>query len=180
MLLACGLGRTSEMDKSKEVDKMVYKPKDAVYSGNHVVIITEEPFIEISLEKRKELMDTLSSTYPSNEIEISNFDNPYFVDAGGYFESVHCNLCGSEISMDDWTTKMEEASWVDFSSLTFETPCCGKQNSLNLLNYKPNVGFSKLQVRIVNLDYHENQAMELLNKVEAVLKIQMKVFYYNH
>ncbi|MDE6566603.1 MAG: hypothetical protein K2K70_02580, partial [Lachnospiraceae bacterium] len=72
---------------------------------------------------------------PGYQIETEVFETIQFVDCGGELEKIKCPDCGEEISFDWWGEVMNTAAEKDFSDLSVKLPCCGRDGSLNDLEY---------------------------------------------
>jgi hypothetical protein len=73
-----------------------------------------------------------------------------FVDAGSNFESVHCPVCGADISLQWWKHQMDTAWNTRFEQLTVDLPCCNSSLSLNDLTYTWPQGFARWYLSAAN------------------------------
>lgn len=94
----------------------------------------------------------LSSTFPKAQaISFRLWGSLQFVDNAGFFESVYCPQCKSEIDSDWWTTSMN-FKWNDdlkgFENLDIETPCCKFKTSLNDLEYHSQACFAVRAIEV--------------------------------
>jgi hypothetical protein len=78
-----------------------------------------------------------------------------FVDCGANFESIHCHLCDSELSMDWWQQAMARAASTAFENRVVELPCCGARVGLEMLRYEWPQGFARFVLEALNADIGE-------------------------
>ena len=111
-------------------------------------------------DKAKEYLETILK---STKVKFTQTEKVEFVDQGSSFESVACNVCGKSISNDAWQREMDNAYRKHFADLTFITPCCHKQTTLNDLNYNAPAGFAKFIIEIPDPsgDIEPNEITEL-------------------
>ncbi|MGW1028855.1 hypothetical protein ACWD4J_35125 [Streptomyces sp. NPDC002577] len=81
------------------------------------------------------------------DYSVRTHDEVVFVDQGGNFESVSCPYCSSALD-DWWQERMGEAAETSFSQLTVTTPCCGREVSLNDLDYRMPAGFARFEIEV--------------------------------
>jgi hypothetical protein len=84
-----------------------------------------------------------------------------FVDQGEGFEWARCPKCGSEIDLDWWGEMMDGAAESDFEHLDVRPVCCGKNVSLNDLEYHQPAGFARFVVEVEGYDGGFLEAKEL-------------------
>lgn len=109
----------------------------------------------------------LTSLYKTEQIEFPSTDTIEFVDQGGNFDNVFCNLCGQNIEIEDWQNAMDNAYQNQFTELTFVTACCDKKTSLNDLIYHSPAGFAKFVMAI--LDAQSELSEKDFKKLQDIL-----------
>ena len=87
---------------------------------------------------------------PDCQIEAEIFETTQFVDCGGELEEIKCPDCGEDISFDWWGEVMETAAEKEFSDLSVKLPCCGRDSSLNDLEYYLPCGYARMEITIAN------------------------------
>jgi hypothetical protein len=90
----------------------------------------------------------LKGIFKSNDIKLEQTESIEFVDPGSNFEAISCNLCGKNINNEVWQNAMDKAYKKHFSDLSFFTPCCHKQTTLNDLTYHASAGFAKFIISV--------------------------------
>jgi hypothetical protein len=126
---------------------------------------------DIQQEKAKMF---LSGVFDLLHTELITTEEIEFVDQGENFESVSCNLCGQDISGEDWQDKMDLAYQSLFKNLNIMTSC-QHETSLNDLNYKWPAGFAKFVISISDAQNvpSENELMQL----HEILGMRMRVIW---
>ncbi|WP_053367949.1 hypothetical protein [Bacillus sp. FJAT-27245] len=99
--------------------------------------------------KEAELFVKSVSNYFS-DIQLLLTDEVRFIDLGENFETVSCQFCHSDLSIDWWVEAMSEADTSQFTNLQVIVPCCHMESSLNDLNYKWNAGFARFSIEFYN------------------------------
>lgn len=125
-------------------------------------IPTNPNFIPTTLNQGK-AKTYLKGIFKGVEVELIQTANVEFVDPGSNFETITCNLCGKNINNDVWQNAMDKAYKNHFTDLSFTTPCCHKQTTLNDLTYHWPAGFAKFAVTISDPvgDINSSQIAEL-------------------
>ena len=90
----------------------------------------------------------MTKLFNHEEIKFEITDSIKFIDQGANFEKVLCNFCGTDIETTAWQNAMDRAFENNFNNLSFTSPCCNKQTSLNDLNYIWPAGFAKFAINI--------------------------------
>lgn len=73
-----------------------------------------------------------------------------FVDNGVNLETIRCPHCNEVLPEDWWGTAVDQAGKTKFDNLVVQTPCCGRQVSLNDLVYDWPAGFARFSISILN------------------------------
>lgn len=135
-----------------------------------IKIIPTEPLLKLQVEKLQEVKRFLEDNLTCDEIEITNYETPAFIDCGENLERIFCLECGKEISFDWWHEAMDEAyEETEFKDLDITLPCCGKEGSLNTLRYDFACGFACCVVNIMNPWCQiENEVWENVQKMMGV------------
>ncbi|MDE6761683.1 MAG: hypothetical protein K2J90_13570 [Lachnospiraceae bacterium] len=89
---------------------------------------------------------------PDCQIEAEVFETTQFVDCGGELEVIKCPDCGEDISFGWWGEVMEKAAEKEFSDLSVKLLCCGRDSSLNDLEYYLPCGYARMEITIANLE----------------------------
>ena len=115
---------------------------------------------KLNQDKAEEFLKTL---FKNTKVEFIKTDNIEFVDQGVNFESISCNYCGRDITIENWQSAMDKAYKSNFKNLSFITPCCHKITTLNDLLYHPPAGFAKFVISIPNppVDITDKEIKEL-------------------
>jgi hypothetical protein len=102
-----------------------------------------------------------------------------FIDAGANLERITCPACGKEISHQWWASAMDEAYRSHFSILEVLTPCCGRQTTLNDLNYEFPQGFARfvLQARYPGI---ASLAQQSIDELERILGCHLRVIWAHY
>ena len=158
--------------------KLIYKPKNSVYSGFEIRLIPKQPDFEISENQAELLIDYLSKEFPGKEITARLDSSISFVDCGQGFEKVICPNCGEMISGELWQESMDKAYENDFKDLTFNTNCCQTITDLNSLKYELDCGFAKSMIEVNNPEKEINE-QKLLTDLKNLCGIDFKVIYAN-
>ncbi|WP_088892891.1 hypothetical protein [Leptolyngbya ohadii] len=107
-------------------------------------------------------------------IEILIYDSVQFIDQGENWESLCCSLCSSCLAIDWWQNSMDKAYETLFDNLSVTLPCCGRQTSLNDLNYQMPAGFSQFVLSIRDPNLGRNLTDSELEPIEKVLNCKVK------
>ena len=75
---------------------------------------------------------------------------------------------------------MDKAYQTSFVDLTFVTPCCQKQTSLNDLEYEMPSGFSKYVIAIIEPDIERNQKMEVIKNLKEILGQDIELIWAHY
>ncbi|WP_242206728.1 hypothetical protein [Aestuariivivens insulae] len=167
-------------NQTDEYFEIIYKPKSSIFSGDYLKIIPSDPNFEPTKEQQKIIINHLAKEYPNNEIKSTLSKNVEFIDSGGNFDSVKCNLCGKNIEIEDWQNDMDRAYQNSFSNLTFQTLCCQKETSLNELEYNMPCGFSKYQIEIINPGIENIEQIGLIKNIESIIDKKIKLIWAHY
>ena len=135
------------------------------------VLIPSEPFYTPSAEQSDAIKSVISD-YATLEI----LDKMQFADAGSNFESVCCPFCKTSL-MDWWCNAMDMAYSDEngFMQLCVTLPCCGKEASLNDLDYMWPQGFYRTKIIVASdKDTLENKA-DFIDKLKAITGISWRL-----
>ncbi|SRR5260221_1746170 len=119
----------------------------------------------------------LSEIYSSHYTEFKVTDSVEFVDQGENFESVSCNLCGQDISTEEWQDQMDKAYKNNFQDLNFQTSC-QHRTSLNDLNYKWPAGFAKFMIGIS--DAQREPGENILGQLRDILGAEIRIIWAHY
>lgn len=91
----------------------------------------------------------VAAIYPgAGAVDATVDDDPVFVDQGENFESVHCPHCAARMTIGWWHERMDEAWTSRCRVLDVRMPCCGRNSTLNDLDYRWPAGFARFVVRV--------------------------------
>ena len=149
--------------------------------GNNVAdyyskIIPADPFFVPEEERLKQTADYLLGALVAMEVTVHLSEAPEFIDCGGLLEAIRCPLCGAELDFDWWTGLMDERyGEKGFSDLTAVLPCCGRESSLDRLDYQAACGFARAEIRLL---YPRRQPDDdCLAQAEALLGTPVRAIY---
>ena len=138
-------------------------------------IISTNPSYAPETIKQEKAKAFLAELYKNKEVKFYNTDLIEFIDQGGNFDNVSCNLCGQEIEIEHWQNAMDEAFERAFIDLDFITLCCHQKTSLNDLNYEMAAGFAKFVMTIIDA---ANEIEEKdINNLEEILETKLKIIW---
>lgn len=144
-------------------------------STTFLKFILSEPTFVPNERSQQEALEFLRVEFGPSEIEIKTTDYIEFVDSGGNFAGVSCNLCKKKMSLEFWQNKMDSAFKNNFSNLLFQTECCQSSASLHDLLYDGPCGFAKFVISIRNTDYEDYY--ECKSKLEKILGTGLRQVY---
>ncbi len=107
-------------------------------------LIPNNPFYKPSNEQ----CDAIKSVIPP-DATLQTLSKVQFADSGENFESVCCPFCHADL-MDWWGGAMDAAYSEErgFMQLSVTMPCCGKESSLNNLEYSWPQGFYSAKITL--------------------------------
>ena len=88
----------------------------------------------------------LSRLLPGQAVEHRVYDEPVFIDQGENFEDVRCPSCGTVLDAGWWGERMDEADATGFTELGVRCPACGRDTTLNDLDYRLPAGFARFEL----------------------------------
>lgn len=144
-------------------------------SSDGWVIIPADPQFFPTEEKMWDCMIALVATFPDSEIQ-SRAGVIQFATSGQGFESILCNLCGSEFNIDTWSEMMDKAYESQFENLDVTMPCCGGVSSLNNLDYNTPQGLAKYDILVMQ-NYVDGDDDKIKNLLEGILDTGLRVFW---
>lgn len=118
-------------------------------SDNIIKIISKRHLDELPFSEEY-VISEVKKLLPNADVDCEKYNNVQFIDCGSNLESIHCPICGSNIDFDVWGEYMEAASENDFIKLDTVMECCGRNVSLNELDYYFECGFAKFEIDIIN------------------------------
>ena len=175
--MACAPNSNIIEEKTKSGIKIIYKPKDAVFSSNQLNIIPNRPDFSIDKETANKLLNFLSGKFNDKEISIELDSSICFVDCGENFEKILCPNCGKEIPGEEWHEAMDKAYEKNFSDLDFRPQCCDILTDLNLLNYQSACGFAKSIITIIDPDIEKLDKAKLLQDIKNICQVDFRIIY---
>lgn len=169
----------TNISRSQDAEKaeLIYKPKEAIYSGHQLRIIPSDPLYEPSPGIQKEGLGYLSAHFKKNEITSTLYKEVRFVDPGQNFEAVVCDGCGQEMAIEAWQEMMDVAYGTRFTDLSIVKPCCNKPSSLNDLQYQGPAGFARYVLTVI--DPPAEVDAEVFGELERALGTKLKTIYLN-
>lgn len=157
--------------------KLFYKPESATYSGHHLILIPIDPKYIPSRKQQQDSIKLLIEEYQNYEIESLLTKEVQFISQGQNFIDVSCNHCKKEFTINYWHSLMDQAYETNFENLSFKTSCCNKLANLNDITYNGPAGFATYSLTVINPDYIEMDDSELITKLEAILKIGIRIVW---
>ena len=157
--------------------KAPFKLTETISSSVLKIISTNPSYVP----EKKQLDDIkvfLAKLYKTENTEYVLTEAVEFVDQGGNFESVTCNLCGHNINIESWQNELDKASEKHFTDLIFITPCCKRKTSLNDLIYKSPAGFAKF---VINISDPKKELTETeLKKLQNIAGTKLRVVWAHY
>jgi hypothetical protein len=86
----------------------------------------------------------------ADEVQARLSDQVRFIDQGANLESVRCPYDDKQLTTEWWQETMDAANQSGFRDLSVILPCCGRNSSLNELNYKWPAGFARFSLEVHN------------------------------
>lgn len=153
-------------------------PQPNAMSETILKIISNNPSYTPDKIKQDEAKAFLNKIYLNKKKAFITTEDIEFVDQGGNFDSITCNLCGRNIDIDYWQDAVDKASKKEFKDLSFTTPCCHKKTSLNDLRYKSPAGFAKFVITIT--DPGKEISKEDLNNLEKIMGTSLRLVWAHY
>ncbi len=127
-------------------------------------LIPCNPFYVPSISERDAINNVIST-----EAVLEVMDKVQFADAGANFESVRCPFCHAEL-MEWWKDAMDVAYSDEkgFIQLGVTVPCCGKESSLNDLEYSWPQGFYTAKIVYRPYDDATDKEQNLLEELRTI------------
>ena len=147
-------------------------------SGSCIHIIPVDPtFVPTKRAQKAAAMILRAAAPKADEVSSEADEQIAFRDAGGNFDRVGCPACGKEIAVDTWHEWMDAAYSDDggFRLAPLLTPCCERSTTLNDLDYDMPQGFSRYELRAVNIN--KKLPSTVLKKLEAVLGCKLRIIH---
>jgi hypothetical protein len=120
----------------------------------------------------------LEELFGADQIELLETNDVEFIDPGQNLEHVYCNICNRELDLGYWSTIVDSASLNNFNDLTFLTPCCRNQASLNSLRYAMPAGFAKFSIQIMNLNFELSD--EDIQQLQTILDTPLRTIWAHY
>lgn len=136
-------------------------------------IIPCNPYSKSVKEKSEQITNYLKAVIEAKDYELLDYDVPQFVDCGSNLEEINCPYCESALDFEWWGEAMENVSQNNFSNLTVELPCCGRECSMNGLNYNMPCGFASCEIDIA--DSSAEIDMDVLRGLSRIVNEELKV-----
>lgn len=115
-----------------------------------VKIIPKNPVYSLPPKQADNIIHVLKTHCQAEQITVSFYEFPTFIDCGSNLQKINCPHCGMEISFDWWNKVMTSASQQHFQNLSIITPCCERESTLNALEYDFPCGFARLEFAMLN------------------------------
>lgn len=147
-------------------------------SDTYLRIIPASPSFVPDGDRQKEARDFLQDLFPDLDINFSTSPTIEFIDAGSNFEDVFCHQCGAQIEVEDWQDAVSACYETHFEQLSFKTPCCSAEVSLNDLKYSWPVGFSKFSISVMNPQDELDEAA--LEDLQIILRTALRVIWAHY
>jgi hypothetical protein len=179
LLFGCSNLSTEKMIETESEGSFAinFRPQNSVSSGRQLKIISISPDFAPTKDQQRKAMNFISAVFPTNEIKSQLDGEVSFIDPGGTFETVKCNLCGQPIEMDNWQTAMDKGYQTKFSDLSFQTPCCDKPSNLNSLAYEALSGFAKYSIVVINPDRGKTDLIKISRGLGEILGSEVRFIW---
>ena len=119
-------------------------------SDRIIRVIPTDPYYYIDRKTTQQIVDRIKWKIAAENVELKIYDTPAFIDCGSYLEKITCPACGENMDFDWWGTAMDAAWNNRFMDLSIKLPCCGRNSTLNDLQYDFPCGFSCMEINILN------------------------------
>lgn len=136
-------------------------------------IIPEQEKVYFHKALSQDMINCISREIKADSISYEEYDEISFIDCGGSLEEISCPYCHEIIPFDIWGDAMEKAAQNGFDDLKFRTSCCGKECSLNDLEYNFPCGFARCMIEIVNPDRELSEP--LIQQLEELSENKLRI-----
>lgn len=138
-------------------------------SDSHLRLLPTDPTWRPRPEAAERAVTTLEALIPeADHVEMKLYDEIRFIDPGANFERLSCPACRTELAMDWWSERMEQASAGSFRDRDVTTPCCGIRTSLDDLLYDWPAGFARAELSVLNPGRSSLDEAELARVADAL------------
>ena len=147
-------------------------------SDSYMRIIPVDPTFVPTKRAQKAAATILRAAAPkADEVSSETDEQIIFRDCGGNFEQIRCPACGKKIAVDTWQEWMDADHSDDsgFRLAPLSPPCCKRSTTLNDLDYDMPQGFSRYELRAMNIN--KRLPSTVLEKLEGVLGCKLRVIH---
>lgn len=142
-------------------------------SDDYLRLIPEDPVYIPSKEDQIEAEKYMLSLGEWTEsLSFQTQEEVIFVDQGSNFERLCCPYCKQELEIDWWQEAMDKASEDSFLNLEISLPCCGKECSINDLEYYWPAGFAQFIIEAFNPQ--AELSSENIKELERILNCKIR------
>jgi hypothetical protein len=123
----------------------------------------------------------LATAFPhASKVTVVVTDEVGVIDPGANLDDeIRCPMCDSEIDRTWWLAAMDKAAQTKFTQLDYIVPCCGCNLSLNNLNYRWGLGFSRFALEV--RDYDASALPEdTRRQLEELLGCELKIIWAHY
>ncbi|MDO8330669.1 MAG: hypothetical protein Q7T36_09375 [Fluviicoccus sp.] len=137
-------------------------------SDNWIELVPEHPRFIPDAANQRQARERLAEIAPTaDEIEIKVSERVVFFNCGSNFGRICCPSCGADIPFEWWQDRMDEDYEDGFKVAAYTAPCCGKESTLNDLDYEWPQGFGRFAIDVMNpkiskLDEKFKRELELI------------------
>lgn len=142
-------------------------------SENILKLIPKSPAYVPQNAMLQRACEMLTNFFPeARRVNCESTEQVSFIHQGQNWERVLCPTCKAELDSEWWRQAMKDASRTGFQDLSVATPCCGKTESLNDLQYEWPAGFARcvLEVYSPGGDINERQLGTLEKALDCGLR----------
>src|SRR5262245_2789778 len=123
-------------------------------SDKSIILVPDDPRFIPDAARQRQARDRFAEiASESDEIDIKVSERIEFFDCGANLERILCPSCGAEIPIAWWQDRMAEDYDDGFRLVTYATPCCGGNHTLNDLVYERPQRFGRFAIAAMNQNY---------------------------
>jgi len=138
-------------------------------------IIPQDPELVVDRDRLKVAVAKLQSLVPdAAEVSYEVSDEIEFLFQGAGFESITCPLCSSSIDPSWWSDQMDVCHHSGFLKREVPTPCCGRTQDLNELQYDWPSGFARCYLQARGPGRSNDLGPQDIERLQEILGCKLK------
>ena len=147
-------------------------------SDNFLCLIPTDPLFVPDLELQREAKRLLTTYVPdADEVNTRVTETVEFVNPMENLQRALCPHCGADLLPGEWWGDAMDAAYAENClDLTAYPPCCGKEVSLNALQYDMPAGFARFVLEAMNPNL-KSLADASLAALEQLLATPLRVVW---